>query len=140
MDLKDSELDALMLDSSAVVSVILSEPGQERMVDRIASAQSVGMAAPTLLETVMVLSSKFGRDATSLINGFLREAEAEIIPFGPEHVDVAVDAFLRFGKGRHPAALNFGDCMSYAAAMVAGVPLLFTGSDFLKTDVNPAKA
>jgi len=61
-----------------------------------------------------------------------------VLPFGPEHVDASLDAFLRFGKGRHPAALNFGDCLTYAAAAVAGAPLLFTGGDFRKTDIEPA--
>ena len=91
---------------------------------------------PTWVETAIVLSSKLGRDARPRISEFLREAEAELIPFTPEHADAAVDAFLRYGKGKHPAGLNFGDCLSYAVAAVAGVPLLFTGNDFLKTDIG----
>jgi ribonuclease VapC len=57
---------------------------------------------------------------------------------GPEHVDAALDAFLRYGKGRHPAALNFGGCLTYSVAAVAGVPLLFTGNDFIQTDLDQA--
>ena len=85
-----------------------------------------------------MLSSKLGRDARPQLNEFLRAADAELIPLGPEHVDAAVDAFLKYGKGRHPAALSFGDCLTYAVAAVAGVPLLFTGNDFARTDVRTA--
>jgi len=68
----------------------------------------------------------------------LRAIGAEIVPFTEEHYDVAVSAFLRYGKGRHPAALNFGDCVSYALARASGLPLLYTGTDFSKTDITPA--
>ena len=65
----------------------------------------------------------------------MREAEVEIVPFEPEHYQAAADAFERYGKGRHKAALNFGDCLTYAVAHVAGMPLLFTGQDFSQTDL-----
>ena len=68
----------------------------------------------------------------------LRRLEAEAVPFNQEHMDAAAPAFIRFGKGRHPAALNFGDCMSYAVASVVGMPLLFTGEDFKRTDIAQA--
>ncbi|MGA2739136.1 MAG: type II toxin-antitoxin system VapC family toxin [Bryobacteraceae bacterium] len=73
-----------------------------------------------------------------MIFAFLRRLEAEVISFNEEHLDSAVTAFIRFGCGRHPAALNFGDCMSYAVASVAGMPLLFTGEDFRRTDIRQA--
>ncbi len=69
---------------------------------------------------------------------FIAAIGAEIIPFTRDHLNVAMDAFLRFGRGRHPAALNFGDCMSYAVARLAGMPLLYTGADFAKTDITAA--
>jgi len=68
----------------------------------------------------------------------LRSIGAEIVPFGEEHYEAAVSAFLRYGKGRHPAGLNFGDCMSYALARVSGLPLLYIGDDFSKTDIQSA--
>ena len=129
---------ALLLDSSAVLAAMLGEHSHQRIIERLGAAESVGMAAPSVVEAAIVLSARLGRDARPRLRDFLREAEAEILPFGPEHVDSAVDAYLRFGKGRHPAALNFGDCLTYAAAAVAGVPLLFTGSDFSKTDLESA--
>jgi ribonuclease VapC len=126
----------LILDSSAILAALLEEPGYDGILERISNAPSVGVGAPTFVETAIVLSSKLRRDARSHLNEFLREAAVEIIPLGPEHVDAALDAFLRYGKGRHPAALNFGDCLTYAVAAVAGVPLLFTGNDFIQTDLD----
>jgi ribonuclease VapC len=93
---------------------------------------------PTLLETTMVLTTRLGQDARPAIFAFLRRAEAELVPFNEEHLDAAASAFLRFGRRRHPAGLNFGDCMSYAVASVAGMPLLFAGEDFKQTDIAPA--
>jgi len=95
----------------------------------------VGAGAPTVVESALVLSSRIRRNSRVLLNEFLREAEVEIIPFTRDHYDVAIDAFERYGKGRHAAALNFGDCMTYAVARIAGMPLLFTGNDFSKTDI-----
>jgi ribonuclease VapC len=82
--------------------------------------------------------TKRERDARGAIARSLRQFRAQVILFTEEHFDVAADAFLRYGKGRHPAALNFGDCMSYAVAALSGLPLLFTGNDFAKTDIPRA--
>ncbi len=84
----------------------------------------------------MVLSSRVGRDPRPLLNGFLREMGVEVIPFTSEHYEVAVDAFERYGKGRHPAALDFGDCLTYAVAKLSGLPLLYAGDGFAKTDLR----
>ena len=125
----------MILDASAILAVILAEPGHERVLGEMSEATLVAVGAPTLVETAMVLSSRLRRDARPLLNEFLREADAEVIPFGQDHYEVALDAFQRYGKGRHPAALNFGDCLAYAIARLAGLPLLFTGEDFSKTDL-----
>jgi ribonuclease VapC len=125
-----NDADPLILDSSAILALLLEEPGHAGILDRISNAESVGVGAPTFVETAILLSSKLRRDARPQLN--------EFFPMGPEHADAAVDAFLRHGKGRHPAALNFGDCLTYAVAAVAGVPLLFTGSEFAKTDIGGA--
>jgi ribonuclease VapC len=125
----------VVLDASALVAILLAEPDAERLLRAIGDAPLIAVGAPTLVEAAMVLSSRLVRDARPLLAEFLREAEAEIIPFTADHYEVALDAFRRFGKGRHPAALNFGDCLSYAVARVAGLPLLFTGDDFARTDL-----
>jgi ribonuclease VapC len=106
--------EAMVLDSSAIVAIHLREPGHEGLMDRIDDA-----------EVVVALA-------------FLRRLEAEVVPFNEAHLDAAASAFIRFGRGRHPAALNFGDCMSYAIASVAGMPLLFIGEDFRRTDIAQA--
>ena len=128
----------MVLDSSAIVAIHLREPGHEGLIERIDAAEVVVVGVPTLLETAMVLTARLGQDARPMIFAFLRRLEAEVVPFNEEHLDAATTAFIRFGRGRHPAALNFGDCMSYAIASVAGMPLLFTGADFSQTDIAQA--
>lgn len=98
----------------------------------------MAIGAPTLAETGIVLSVKWKRDAHGALRRFLQEADAEVIPFLDEHASEAIRAFHRFGKGRHAAALNFGDCMTYAVAKLARRPLLFVGNDFAKTDLDRA--
>ena len=128
----------MVLDSSAIVAIHLKERGHDRLIEAIDKAEVVVVGVPTLLETAMVLTTRLGQDARPLLSAFLRRLEAEVVAFNEEHLDAATTAFLRFGRGRHPAALNFGDCMSYAVAAVAGMPLLFTGEDFTQTDIARA--
>jgi len=116
----------------------LKEPGYERLIDAIDHADAIVVGTPTLLETAMVLTARLGQDCRPVLLAFLRRLDAEAVTFNEEHLDAATTAFLRFGRGRHPASLNFGDCMSYAVASVAGLPLLFTGEDFAKTDIARA--
>ena len=128
----------MVLDSSSLLAILLREAGHETLVKKAANAERVLIGAPTAFETAVVLSSRLKRDARPEINGILRKLNAEIVEFGSEHYESAVSAFLRFGKGRHPAALNFGDCVSYALAAMSGEPLLFSGNDFSKTDLQGA--
>jgi ribonuclease VapC len=128
----------VILDSSAVIAVLLAEPDHETIVDRLAQAPQVAIGAPTLTECGIVLSARLGALGQTLLGRFVQEAALTIIPFGPDHWVAAVDAYLRFGKGRHPAALNFGDCMSYATAQLANAPLLCLGNDFMQTDLRLA--
>ena len=128
----------MILDSSAVVAIVCVEPGAESLAIRIAGARTVAIGAPTLAETQIVLANKLGPDGAALVNQFLEEARVLVVPFGRDHISSFMDAFQRYGKGRHPAALNMGDCFSYAIARVAGQPLLFVGDDFPKTDITPA--
>jgi|ERR1035441_8547059 ribonuclease VapC len=128
----------MVLDSSAIVAIHLREPGHERLIDTIDTAEVVVVGVPTLLETAMVLTTRLGHDARPMLFAFLRRLDAEVVPFNQEHLDAALSAFIRFGRGRHPASLNFGDCMAYAVASVAGMPLLFSGEDFKRTDIAQA--
>lgn len=126
----------MVLDSSALVAVVLAEPGYPEILAKMLEAPVLLVGAPTLAETAVVLTARMKRDARPLLNELLREAGIEVAPFERSHYDVAVDAFLRFGKGRHKAALNFGDCLTYAVARVAKMPLLYAGKDFSKTDLS----
>ena len=125
----------MILDSSAVVAIVLQEPGFERLQLAIADAPRVAIGAPTLVETSIVLSARLGVDGRGLMGRLLIEADIAVVPFTDAHFGTATHAWLRFGKGRSAAGLNFGDCLSYATAQLAGESLLFTGEDFLRTDV-----
>ncbi len=129
----------MVLDSSAVIAIHLKEPGHERLIEALDRADVVVIGTPALLETAMVLSARLAQDARPLVFAFLRRVQAEVVPFNEAHFDAAVAAVRRFGRGRHPAGLNFGDCMSYAIAAAAGMPLLFTGDDFTRTDIAAAR-
>lgn len=126
----------MILDSSAVVAILLREPGHEALIDAVCSAREIGIGAPTIVETGIVVSSRLGRDGRGLLTRFLVEAGVVTIPFSEAHWSAAVDAWLRFGKGRHTGALNFGDCLAYAVSHVAGRPLLCIGDDFARTDLE----
>jgi ribonuclease VapC len=128
----------MVVDSSALVAILREEPGHEPFLQKALSSDRSMVGATVAFETAMVLSGRWHRDARSTLHGLLRTIGAEIVPFTEEHYEAAVSAFLRYGKGRHPAGLNFGDCMSYAFARVSGLPLLFIGDDFSKTDITPA--
>ena len=128
----------MMLDSSAIVAVVCREDCYRELTRKIGQAASVAVCAAAVFKTALVLNTKLKRDGLSLVNEFLGEAGAIVTPFGDEHVSAAFAAHLRYGKGRHRAALNFGDCLSYAAAKLSGEKLLFVGDDFRKTDITPA--
>lgn len=128
----------MIVDTSALVAIVFKEPGFDSLVDKLASASDAGIGAPTLVETGIVLSARLGRDARGLVARLLQEASIAVLPFTEAHFSAALEGWLRYGKGRHPAELNLGDCMSYAMARVAGQPLLCVGRDFDKTDVTVA--
>ena len=128
----------MILDSSAIVAISLREPEFEMLLQKIADAPAVTVGAPTLAEAATVLSARLGQDARGLLARFLQEGSIATVAFNEAHFGIAVEAWLRFGKGRHPAALNFGDCLSYAAATVAGDSLLCVGEHFSRTDLSLA--
>lgn len=128
----------MILDSSSILSVLFEEEGQGRMVDAIAATDVLAIGAPTLFETGMVAMGVFDLHGKALVAQFLQRWSVVVIPFHERHWQAAADAFIRYGKGRHPARLNYGDCMTYATAKIAEMPLLFTGEDFAKTDLRSA--
>jgi ribonuclease VapC len=126
----------LIVDSSAIVAILLREPDHERLTAQVVAAPASAVGAPTLAETGIVLGARLGLTGRTLLARFVQDAELAVVPFGELHWGVAVEAFLRYGKGRHPAALNFGDCLTYAVAKVADQPLLCLGADFTQTDLE----
>jgi ribonuclease VapC len=128
----------LILDSSAIIAILCHEPGCQALLGKIGSARVVVIGAPTLAETQLALTVKLSRDASALVEQFLVEAQALVVPFGREHISEFFSAFLRFGKGRHAARLNMGDCFTYATAKVARMPVLCVGNDFALTDIAMA--
>ncbi len=125
----------MILDTSAIVTLFLKEPGHETVRKSIMKSPFVGIGTPTLVETALVLSSCLNKDMRGVLSRFLEEYQIMLMPFTEGHYGIAVSAWLNYGKGRHPAALNFGDCMSYAIAKAAEMPLLYIGNDFLQTDL-----
>jgi ribonuclease VapC len=128
----------VILDTSALIAIALDEPEREMLVAKINAADSVAVGAPTLVEAGIVLSARTGQDASAVLLELLAAADAVVIDFGQRHRRAAVAAWGRFGKGRHPAGLNFGDCFTYATALIAGEPLLAKGDDFTLTDITLA--
>lgn len=128
----------MIVDSSALVAVVLKEPGFEEIITKLASTTGAGIGTPTLAEFGIVLTARLGTDPHSIIVRLLDELGIDEVLFGEDHWREAVAAFGRFGRGRHPARLNFGDCLTYAVARLAGEPLLFVGDDFEKTDLEAA--
>ena len=125
----------MIVDSSALLAIVFREPGFEEILDRVMAADAVAVGAPTLAETGIVLTARLDEDAHGMLERLLDELGIQEIPFGEIHWREAVDAYRRFGKGRHEARLNFGDCMTYAVASLAAEPLLFVGEDFRQTDL-----
>jgi ribonuclease VapC len=125
----------LIFDSSALVAIALREPGADELMRAISAAETVAVGAPTLVETAIVLTARLGAQSVETLADFLRDGDVTVIEFGESHWRTAVEAFDRYGKGRHPAALNFGDCLAYATAAIAELPLLARGGDFAQTDL-----
>jgi len=128
----------VIVDTSAILAVIFKEPGYERLIDKLLAPGRKGVGTPTLAEAGLVLTGRLEGDAEAQLSGILQQFEIVPVPFGERHWRTAVEAFRRFGKGRHPAALNFGDCLTYATAKLADRPLLFVGKDFSEIDLPAA--
>jgi len=127
----------MVIDTSALVAILADEPERRRFIEAIEAADSRRLSTATFVEISIIIESRYGSDGLRDLDLFLNRAGIELIAVDSEHAHAARRAFSRFGKGRHRAGLNYGDCFSYALAIVAGEPLLFKGDDFGHTDVNP---
>lgn len=128
----------MIVDSSALVALLRAEPGADALAAAIDRAGGGLVPAPAYLETCMVMAGRSGPESRPEVDALLGTFDLRVVQFTEDHARAAGEAFLRYGKGRHPAGLNFGDCMAYAVAQTEGTPLLFTGGDFALTDVQMA--
>ncbi|MGA2284457.1 MAG: type II toxin-antitoxin system VapC family toxin [Candidatus Dormibacteria bacterium] len=126
----------MIVDSSALITVLLQQALHEKVEVLLARAPIVAVGSPTLVETGIVLAARLGPPGPTPLARMVEETGLVIVPFTDAHARVAIDAFRRFGRGRHSARLNFADCLTYATAWVAGQPLLCTGDDFIRTDLD----
>ena len=125
----------MVIDTSALVAIFLSEPERQSFLDNIIAAETRLVSAATVLEAGIVLEARRGESAGREFDLFVVRANLQIIPVDAEQADLARSAWRKYGKGRHPAALNFADCFSYALAKATGEPLLAKGTGFASTDV-----
>ena len=126
----------MVIDTSAIVAIVINEPDAPGIEIQIADDPVRLISAATVLEATMVIETRLGDAGGREFDLWLLKIGAEIVPVDADQVDAARRAWRRFGKGRHSAALNYGDCFSYALAVTRGEPLLFKGDDFTKTDVK----
>lgn len=125
----------MILDTSAVIAILYREPEAADFVRRIHDADVCRMSVATHVELSLVVETQLGLEGLRQAEAFLRRADIILEPVTIEHGDLARQAFHDFGKGRHKAGLNYGDCFSYALAKAAGEPLLCKGNDFRQTDI-----
>ena len=125
----------MVIDTSAIAAILLDEPERADFIAKIAAANVRLISAATLLECQIVVMTRKGELGRAELQLFVHEAELEVVAFDQNQVDFAALAWQRYGKGRHPAALNYGDCFAYALAKATGEPLLFKGADFSQTDI-----
>ncbi len=125
----------MVIDTSALIAILQDEPERRLLNEAIEAAESCAMSTGSFLETSMVIESRYGPDGTRDLDLFISKARISLASVDADQAYVARDAFRRYGKGRHPAGLNFGDCFAYALAKMLDEPLLFKGSDFALTDI-----
>jgi ribonuclease VapC len=130
----------MVVDTSAIIAILQLEPDANDFLYEIINADECLISAVSVLEASMVLAGP--RQASAIwspLDELLRQSDIDVIAFDRQQAYLARGAFLRFGKGRHPAALNLGDCAAYALAISRNLPLLFKGTDFAKTDIVPVR-
>ena len=128
----------MVLDSSALVAILLREADRRKLLEAMSAAPHRLLSAATLVEIGLVLMRHADKDYEYKLDPFLERAGIQVVSVDRKQASLARDAYRRYGKGRHRAALNFGDCFSYALAKATGDRLLFKGDDFIHTDVTPA--
>lgn len=130
---------AIVVDTSAIIAILRGEPEKDSFVDAILHATSGLISAVSLQEACMVIAGRDGsEDRWSMLDALMADLALEVVPHDAALARIAGQAFLRFGKGRHRAALNLGDCAAYALAKANGLRLLFKGNDFIRTDIEAA--
>ena len=129
----------MILDTSALVAILYGEPEAERFARHIHAADVCRISVANHVELSIVVERQLGPEGLRQADAFIRRAGVTMEPVTLEHGELARQAFLDFGKGRHKAALNFGDCLAYATAAVAADTLLFVGDDFARTDIPAAR-
>jgi ribonuclease VapC len=125
----------MVLDTSALLAILLDEPEKRAFAEAIEEAEVRLLSAASFVEASMILESRHGAEGVRALDRLLATAKVEIVPVDLAQAGAAREAFRQFGKRRHPAGLNFGDCFSFALAKCRAEPLLFKGSDFSRTDV-----
>ncbi len=130
----------MVLDTSAIVAILQDEPERRKFNEAIEAAESRSLSTASFVECSMILESRYGADGIRDLDLFIAKAQVSLIPVDEEQADLARRAFRKYGKGRHPAGLNFGDCFSYALSQALHEALLFKGNDFSQTDVECHKA
>jgi ribonuclease VapC len=128
----------MVIDTSALIVILLNEPEAARFARAIAADERRLLSAASALETGIVIEARKGPSGGREFDLLLHRARVEIVPLTAAQAEIARDAWRRFGRGNHPARLNFGDCCAYALAKSSGEPLLFKGRDFARTDVRSA--
>lgn len=126
----------MVLDTSALLALLLDEPEAEAFRAAVADDPTRLVSAGTLIETAVVIEARKGAAGGRELDALIRAAHVEVVPVDADHYAEARRAYRQFGRGHHPAALNFGDVFAYALARVAGEPLLFKGNDFAQTDIS----
>lgn len=128
----------MVIDTSAILAILGDEPERRAFNEAIESADPRLMSTASFVEASMVIETRRGYEGLRDFDLFIAKAGIELAPVDADQAHIARQAFREYGKGRHPAGLNFGDCFSYALARAAGLPLLFKGNDFAQTDIEPA--
>jgi ribonuclease VapC len=126
----------MVIDTSAIAAILFDEPERATFIEKIEAAPTRLISASTLLECLIVVESRKGTMGRAELELFVYEAELNIVAFDRVQMDLAAQAWRHYGKGRHAAGLNYGDCFAYALAKFSGEPLLFKGLDFPQTDIE----
>jgi ribonuclease VapC len=126
----------MVIDSSAIIAILQNEPGAEKLIDALLDAAVRRVSAANLLEAAIVMQARYGDAGEREVDVLLQRLGIDVVPVTPQHAEIARSAYRRYGKGRHPAGLNFGDCFAYALSKAMGESLLFVSEDFGRTDVQ----